>query len=165
MWHKKAKQMVLDKGVMQKELLSVFNVKTVGAVSHYLNGVRDPSPQQLKNLADILGVKIDDFFIEEQSERSSLPEALVQAIRSQPVKPLGHRYDWSNPGGLRPEVMIYKVLKAERFEDVLEVTYQYGFDKVKEIFESAPELKERKSLSRSLNNIKYGMELAHAEKR
>ena len=163
-WNENASIIIENRGLTYADLMPIIGVKTSDAVAQILSGRRNPTPQQLKNLADFLGVTIDDFFTFSAAEPTPLPEELVRAIREQPVKPLGHRYDWSNPGGLRPEVMIYKVLRAERFEDILEACYQYGIDKVYEVFHSMTHFpSSRSSIERTLGNIQYGIEMANTE--
>lgn len=60
-WHARAKRRMQDLGVTQMDLLSVFDVTTRGAVGHYLNGRRDPSPSVLTNLADKLDMSLDEL--------------------------------------------------------------------------------------------------------
>ena len=47
--------------ITQDDLVSVFDVKTRGAVGHYFTGRREPSLKQLKNLAEKLGMTIGEL--------------------------------------------------------------------------------------------------------
>ncbi|MGZ3767246.1 MAG: helix-turn-helix domain-containing protein [Mucilaginibacter sp.] len=60
-WYDYAKGLMADKKIKQDDLLNVFNVKTRGAVGHYLSGRRTPSAEQLKSLADRLGISLDEL--------------------------------------------------------------------------------------------------------
>jgi len=60
-WYEYAKRLMADKKIKQDDLIPVFNVTTRGAVGHYLSGRRQPSGEQLKSLADKLGLSIDDL--------------------------------------------------------------------------------------------------------
>lgn len=157
MWNETAKKLIAEKGLRHEDLIPVFKVKTRGAVGHYLSGRRDPSPTQLKSLADFLSVRIDDLFVEAPSQQQPSPEALVEAIRALPdTKPLGHRYDWSNPGGLTAQTMISKVLKGGRFDDLIEAANQYGIDELIDAYDADPALQADTCLRRNLENIRIG---------
>ena len=122
MWHINAKRIIQQQGVVQKELAPVLGVKTVGAVGHYLRGKRQPSPQQLKDLADYLGVKIDDFF------RSENNQALAGRLASR-KSTLQARYAWSTPNQLNDDALAYNVIQAGLFRDMLELANRIGIDK------------------------------------
>lgn len=121
MWHINAKNIIQQQGVIQKDLAPVLGVKTVGAVGHYLRGKRQPTPQQLKNLADHLGVKIDDFF---QTENSQALAGRLTARRST----LQARYAWSTPDHANDAALTYNVIQAGIFQDMLELATQIGID-------------------------------------
>jgi transcriptional regulator with XRE-family HTH domain len=58
-WYEKVKIIMEHKKIRQSDLINVFEVKTRGAVGHYLCGRREPSVDQLKRLCDRLGVDMD----------------------------------------------------------------------------------------------------------
>ncbi len=58
-WQDRAKAVMKEKGITQESLKSVLGVSTRGAVGHYLSGRREPSIQQLTDLASHLGVRIE----------------------------------------------------------------------------------------------------------
>ncbi|WP_140396771.1 helix-turn-helix domain-containing protein, partial [Crenothrix polyspora] len=58
-WYEKAKNIMKDTGITQTELIPVFNVKTRGAVGHYLTGRREPTGAQLKALSSKLNCSLD----------------------------------------------------------------------------------------------------------
>jgi transcriptional regulator with XRE-family HTH domain len=60
-WYDKAKRIMKAKRIKQDELIDTFGVQTVGAVSHYLTGRRQPDPMQIKALADKLGCTVDEL--------------------------------------------------------------------------------------------------------
>lgn len=60
-WYEKAKRLMTDKKIRQKDLIEIFGVTTRGAVGHYLTGRRQPEPQQMKALAERLGCSLDDL--------------------------------------------------------------------------------------------------------
>lgn len=64
-WNEKAQRLLRHKKIKQKSLMDVFDVKTPGAVSHYLTGARQPDPMQIKALADRMNCSIDEFFIDD----------------------------------------------------------------------------------------------------
>lgn len=164
MWHEVAKQLVQAQGLSQVDLMPVFSVNTAGAVGHYLNGRRQPTPQQLKRLADYLNVQIDDFFV----ARDAPAPASVHNLRNveSGVKPasltvkgaatstLPHRYAWSNPAGVSDDVLIRKIILAGRFEDVLAAVGQYGLVALSHAAASMPSVTPR--TRRMLNNINQG---------
>ena len=53
-WAIKAKELLKDKGMTQNSLMSVFDVDTQGAVSHYFTGKRQLNTDQLINLSQAL---------------------------------------------------------------------------------------------------------------
>lgn len=62
-WYERAKSRMreLDPPVTQEELMPLFGVTTRGAVGHYLNGRRDPSPALMVKLADKLEMSLDEL--------------------------------------------------------------------------------------------------------
>lgn len=75
-WYTKIKRSMKDKKIIQDDLISVFGVKTRGAVGHYLSGRRTPSAEQFKALAEKFGLTIDELLAED-------------GVTPQPEKPLG----------------------------------------------------------------------------
>lgn len=65
-WYEKAKRIMADKGIIQKDLLTVFGVSSRGAVGHYLTGRRQPDPKQMRALAERLGCSLDDLLNNEE---------------------------------------------------------------------------------------------------
>lgn len=64
-WHEKARRLMKDKNIKQTDLIPVFDVKSRAAISHYLTGIRQPSPKQMKALADKLGCGLDELMSED----------------------------------------------------------------------------------------------------
>lgn len=62
-WYERAKahMKLCDPPVTQEDLIRLFGVTTRGAVGHYLNGRRDPSPAVMVKLADRLGLTLDEL--------------------------------------------------------------------------------------------------------
>lgn len=101
-WQDKAKLKMLEKGIKQKELASVFGVSP-GAVSHYFTGRRTPDLEQMKNLAERIGCSLDwllsgdinDFFKENKqidtnrvakSQRKRSQDAYIGSNKRTPPK-------------------------------------------------------------------------------
>jgi len=61
-WYERAKRIMQAKGITQADLMQTLRVTSRGAVGHYLNGRRDPSPDQMAALAKALGVSMDELF-------------------------------------------------------------------------------------------------------
>lgn len=76
-WYEKAKRLMTDKHIKQHDLIEVFEVKTRGAVGHYLSGRRQPSPHQMKALADKLGCGLDELM---NSDEVSPAQAKINTI-------------------------------------------------------------------------------------
>lgn len=55
-WIKRAKKLMKDKGLTQKDVASSMGKTTGGAVGHYFTGRSQPTVNQVKNLAKKLGV-------------------------------------------------------------------------------------------------------------
>lgn len=60
-WYDRAKRKMRELGLTQEDLKKPLGVKTRGAVGHYLTGRRDPSPQQLQELAAKLKINVDEL--------------------------------------------------------------------------------------------------------
>lgn len=75
-WYDRAKGRMADKGLTQADLEQALGVSR-GAVSHYLTGKRDPSPDQLVSLARKLELSLDSLLL-----GSDTP-----AVTSQPERP------------------------------------------------------------------------------
>ncbi len=153
MWHINAKNIIQQQGVLQKELVPVLGVKTVGAVGHYLRGKRQPTPQQLKNLADHLGVKVDAFF---QSENS---QALVGRLAAR-SSTLQARYAWSTPGHANESALTYNVIQAGNFQDMLELAIQVGIDSFMDAVQKHPQDHYSAQRLKIANNIHEGYQLS-----
>jgi transcriptional regulator with XRE-family HTH domain len=65
-WYEKAKRLMKQKGIKQKDLIGPLGVKTRGCVGHYLTGRRDLDACQLKVIADLLECSLDDLMGEEE---------------------------------------------------------------------------------------------------
>jgi transcriptional regulator with XRE-family HTH domain len=57
-WAVIAKSVMRNRKMTQEDLLPVFEVTTIGAVSHYMTGNREPSIRQLLRLAKYLGLSV-----------------------------------------------------------------------------------------------------------
>lgn len=73
-WYERAKLRMRTLRLTQDDLCRPLGVKTRGAVGHYLTGRREPGPEQLKAIAQILKMSLDDLL----GETSSFP-ALEQS--------------------------------------------------------------------------------------
>ncbi|TMN38831.1 helix-turn-helix transcriptional regulator [Pseudoalteromonas sp. S2755] len=71
-WARAASALMRIKGVKQKDLVSLFGVKTQGGVSHYFNGRYSITDEQLRKLAIFLGVDENYFTIVNLSDTSSV---------------------------------------------------------------------------------------------
>lgn len=166
-WHIGAKEIIRQAGVTQDQLVSVFGVGTPSAVGHYLNGRRQPRPAQLKSLADYLGVRIDDFFENEDAVSAAPAPSVTERLRERATcmarrQPLGVRYDWSNPGGMSEQAFIHKVLAGGRFKDILTLSTQIGIDHLDATVMADTDLSSRPRLQRVLQNIRHGHNQAKA---
>jgi len=105
-WYERAKARMkaCDPPVTQEELMPLFGVTTRGAVGHYLNGRRAPSPAVMVQLADKLGITLDELLRgtakgsrrQSQDEGWNLPmlsEALVSLDKA--IRKRGLVYDAS----------------------------------------------------------------------
>ncbi len=59
-WTERVRQGLKAKGYIYKDLASVLNV-TEGAVSHYLNGAREPSINQVREMAKMLDLSLSEL--------------------------------------------------------------------------------------------------------
>ncbi len=59
-WTDRAKQGLKRKGYVYKDLAAVLNV-TEGAASHYLNGAREPSINQVKEIAKMIDLSVSEL--------------------------------------------------------------------------------------------------------
>ena len=69
-WASRTEQLMRVQGLTREDLTDAFEVKTVGAVGHYLTGRRQPSPQQLINLKNKLNTSLGYLFQEVDSPNS-----------------------------------------------------------------------------------------------
>ena len=67
-WNEKAKRLMKIKKIRQEDLIKVLGVQTRGAVGHYLSGRRQPSPAQMKALADKLGCTLDELMFNGETD-------------------------------------------------------------------------------------------------
>lgn len=160
-WHIGAKAIIRRAGIPWNELVTVFGVGTPSAVGHYLNGRRQPKPAQLKSLANYLGVRIDDFFENEDPVSAAPAPSVTERLRERATRmahrqPLGVRYDWSNPGGMSEQAFIYKVLAGGRFKDILALSTEAGIDHLDATVMADTDLSSRPRLQRVLQNIRHG---------
>jgi transcriptional regulator with XRE-family HTH domain len=58
-WYDRAKKLMKLRGKTQEDLKRIFHVETRGAVGHYLSGRRQPSPDQIIDLAEALECRLD----------------------------------------------------------------------------------------------------------
>lgn len=58
-WYATAKARMRQIGLTQEDLAAALGVTTRGAVGHYLSGRRQPSPEQMKVIADQLRMSLD----------------------------------------------------------------------------------------------------------
>lgn len=64
LWARRIRQRMKDLNLTQAQLIPILNVTTQGAVAHYLNGRRQPSHEQLRDLADFLNLPLDELLAE-----------------------------------------------------------------------------------------------------
>jgi transcriptional regulator with XRE-family HTH domain len=67
-WYEKAKRLMKQKGIKQKDLIEPLGVKTRGCVGHYLTGRRDPDAWQLKVIADMLDCTMDALMGDDETD-------------------------------------------------------------------------------------------------
>ena len=60
-WYEKAKRLMADKNIKQKDLINVLGVATRGAVGHYLTGRRNLTHIQLKAMCEKLDCSMDEL--------------------------------------------------------------------------------------------------------
>jgi transcriptional regulator with XRE-family HTH domain len=73
-WRIRAKNRMARLHITQEQLKKPLGVKTRGAIGHYLNGRRDPSPEQFRALADALQTSTDWLLNGDYSLRAAEPE-------------------------------------------------------------------------------------------
>jgi len=161
-WYEAAKERVREVGLPLSALKAALGVSTSAAVGHYLSGRRDPSPTQLKALADALGMNVDDFFRSVPAPPHDAVSRLRQRSSDTPVRRLRIRYAWSNPDGVSDQALIRNVLAAGRFEDILTLATVYGLERIEQAVVQDAELCGRGRLRRLLGNIRAGYEASHA---
>lgn len=83
-WYERAKRRMKALKVSQDDLKTPLGVKTRGAVSHYLTGRNDPSPDQLLVMARALKTTVSGLLGEEPMhqvvERSDAHMAIEMAV-------------------------------------------------------------------------------------
>ncbi len=72
-WYERAKDRMEFLGIKQKDLIVPLEVKTRGAVGHYLCGQREPSQSQIITLAKILKCSISWLLTGEEEENNLYP--------------------------------------------------------------------------------------------
>lgn len=154
-WHTSAKALVKNLGYTQTDLIPVLQVNTVAAVGHYLNGRRQPSPKQLKMLADFLGVTVDSFFAQPKI-KDTVDQQLISRLqrKSGQQGDIRLRYGWSNPVGISNTVLVSKILKAGRFDDLLKAAKEFGISYLNQQAELINNLPQ--STVQALKNIEIG---------
>ncbi len=161
MWYQTARKMVRDAGIPYAALMPALGVTTPAAVGHYLAGRRQPTPDQLKALADALGVRIDDFFTMAPAGEHPVPTA--ENPDPEPLTPmqrLRRRYAWSNPDDIEETALIRKVLSAGRFDDILTLCTGVGLARVEAAAAMDRTLAGHSRLARLLANIRAGHDRA-----
>jgi transcriptional regulator with XRE-family HTH domain len=86
-WYDVVKGLMVDKKIRQDDLISVFGVKTRGAVGHYLSGRRKPSAEQLKALADRFGLTLDDLMDETATGQGEKAAGRIEANAAPALSP------------------------------------------------------------------------------
>ena len=69
---------------------------------------------------------------------------------------LGRRYDWSNHGGLSTQALCLRVLRAGRYDDILELSRHTGLRRLQQVADATPDLRSNRFLLRKLANIRVG---------
>lgn len=81
-WALIAKSLMAEKGIIQEDLKSIFEVGTRGAVGHYLSGRREPSVVQIMRLAKRLGVTTSELVGEMPLADSQYTQEILQLVRA-----------------------------------------------------------------------------------
>ena len=80
-WQDRAERRIKELGLARADLLKPLGVQTVGAVSHYFNGRRDPTPAQLIALARELKMTLDELLLVKPAPLEHHGNQLAQATR------------------------------------------------------------------------------------
>ena len=79
-WQDRVRSVMKEKRVTQDALTDVLGVSTRGAVGHYLSGRREPSADQLRSLAEFLGVNISWLLLGTGPKTSGLFENMIKQV-------------------------------------------------------------------------------------
>jgi phage repressor protein C with HTH and peptisase S24 domain len=85
-WQERAKARMRDLKITQDQLIKVFEVTTRGAVGHYLNNRRTPSPAQMMRLASRLNMSVDELLGGASADDVSQKPTKRQAIHAYEVR-------------------------------------------------------------------------------
>jgi phage repressor protein C with HTH and peptisase S24 domain len=115
-WYEKAKRLMKEKGITQDDLIPVFDVKTRGAVGHYLNGRRQPDPDKLAAFANRLDCRIDDFFNDGEKTEAIVCESTdIVSERSAEYLPVNMGYFHLQAGVTGYSIEFYEDIKPPIF--------------------------------------------------
>ncbi|MCF2826805.1 XRE family transcriptional regulator [Pseudoalteromonas sp. JC28] len=78
-WAKAVQAIMKKKGIKQRDLMEVFDVRSQGAVSHYFSGRNNLSGEQIKRLTSFLGVD-ESVFHESEFEEDFATRLDVDAL-------------------------------------------------------------------------------------
>lgn len=82
-WYERVKRQIKAKGITQEDLIQVMGVTTRGSIGHYLSGRRQPDINQLKALADHIGLSLDEMMGNIENQRPLINKL---SLPSQPDK-------------------------------------------------------------------------------
>jgi transcriptional regulator with XRE-family HTH domain len=80
-WYDRARELAKSKNIKYKDMALILDI-TEGAISHYLNGRREPSILQYVTLARMLDVSMEYLY----SGKNTLPDSYIMQFESLSVK-------------------------------------------------------------------------------
>ncbi len=133
-------------GVRRQTIADLENGKNVG--SHLLCSV-----------IDTLNLR---FSLEPQAVSTSEAKTLNNyEKKSEPIPSVtvdfDYPYDWSNPGNMPHEIFIAKVLRGQRFMDIVRLCKKYGVDHIEKQIASRAYDDIRPKLTNAIKNIRQAM--------
>lgn len=111
-WTDRAKKRMNELGLTQNDLIHTFNVKTRGAVGHYLSNRREPNQDQLVSLAKKLECSLEWLLT---GNPKFSPERVIEGHVIRPERP--------RPAQLHPHLKPVQIIEWENPEDLPDDQY------------------------------------------
>ncbi|KZN46014.1 helix-turn-helix domain-containing protein [Pseudoalteromonas luteoviolacea] len=136
-WVQPIQAVMKKKGVKQRDLMSVFNVNSQGAVSHYFSGRNKLSDKQMTEFADFLGISKSTFFQDEPKDEHQLDtNSLTEAFQTLA------RLDELSDGEITSFFNVYEKMGPDRIAEVYDVLYKINKSKQEQLSTTIHTLKK-----------------------